>query len=83
MVERVLRDHSQGCEHEFFEHPAGGLLESDEVYRKDGLYYCHADGCPGGREVTPIEALEWAMSRIKANEYPDFDLAAGLEAADG
>ena len=82
MTDRVLRDHSQPCEHEFFEHPAGGLLEGDEVYREEGLYYCHVDGCPGGREVTIDEIREAAYQIWLADQRALITEALVTETAD-
>ena len=44
----TLRDHSKPCEH-------GGAN-----YRTGEDWFC--ESCPGGREVTATEALEWALA---------------------
>ena len=73
MSERVLRDHSEPCEH----YPTGGVAGLRGPHHSE-YWGCDMPRCPGGREVTiDYEAAGEAAWRVIANEEGLID--EGLE----
>ncbi len=58
MAERVLRDHSQPCDHD-----AEWSWEGTAERR---IYLCNVLACPGGREVTEAEIITEYLGRTNA-----------------
>ena len=56
MADRVLRDHSEPCEH--------GEPYADN--HPDFYWRCSRFGCPGGREVTEAEIIAEYLGRTNA-----------------
>ena len=68
MADRVLRDHSQSCEHDGYTTPL-------ERLRGHFLSTTNPDveqWCPGGREVTATEIQEMAYSLWQAEQMDEY-----------
>ena len=62
MADRVLRDHSQPCEHQW-------VRRIDPQLGNDPVYGCSEAGCPGGREVTDGTLMSLTSSELVPEDW--------------